>query len=154
MVVKFKKLHPNAVLPVYAKPGDAAMDLTAVSAEACEFPSCTEEETLMPGYFKYKFGLSIEIPKGFVGLIFPRSSISNTCMSLANAVGVIDSGYRGELQAHFRMNFDVSQPMYYSGDRIAQLMIIPYPTIESEWADELSVTERGIEGFGSTNKEK
>lgn len=135
--VKFKKLHPYAIIPSYAKDGDGAMDLTCIE-------KCYEN-----GNFVYKTGLAFEIPKGYVGLIFPRSSISNKTLSLTNSVGVIDSGYRGEITFKFK---ETSTPLeiYWPGDRIGQLLIIPYPTIELEEVNELSETERGSGGYGSS----
>ena len=103
----------------------------------------------------YGTGLAMEIPEGYVGLVFPRSSIRNTDLSLSNAVGVIDSGYRGEIQATFNRK-GVSQidghPIYMVGDRIAQIIIVPYPHIIFDEVDELSNSERGTGGFGSTGK--
>lgn len=136
-----KKLHPNAVIPTYAKQGDAGMDLVATEI--------INEEVFQ---ITYGIGLAMEIPEGFVGLIFPRSSIRKTDLSLTNCVGVIDSGYRGELQATFRKERGVVSKKYEVGDRIAQIMIIPYPPIEFVETDELSNTERGDGGFGSTGK--
>ena len=154
MEVKIKKLKPNAVIPTYAKDGDAGMDLVATS-----IISDTPEQ------ITYGMGIALEIPKGFVGLIFPRSSVRKTGLDLSNAVGVIDSGYRGELQATFNKVFggdrfydetknteDTSNNFYKIGDRIAQIMIIPYPPIEFIEVDELSDSERGEGGFGSTGK--
>ena len=103
----------------------------------------------------YGTGLAMEIPKGFVGLIFPRSSIRKTDLSLSNSVGVIDSGYRGEIQATFNQRSLSSQSgsfLYGVGDRIMQIMIIPHPEIEFEEVEELNNTERGEGGFGSTGK--
>jgi dUTP pyrophosphatase len=137
MKIKIKKLHKNAIIPSYAKDGDAGMDLTAISLELLEDFGC----------IKYNFGLSIEIPKGYVGLIFPRSSIYKSLQMMSNSVGVIDSGYRGELSAI--MN---SYGSYMLGDRVAQLIILPYPKIEFEEVTELSETERGTNGYGSTGK--
>jgi dUTP pyrophosphatase len=108
----------------------------------------------------------MEIPNGFVGLVFPRSSIRKTGLQLSNSVGVIDSGYRGEIQATFNKLFGgegmydemkVNNPnhtndWYAVGDKIAQIMIIPYPHIEFEEVTELSDSERGEGGFGSTGK--
>ena len=154
MEVKIKKLNPNAVIPKYAKDGDAGMDLVATS-----IISDTPEQ------ITYGIGIALEIPKGFVGLIFPRSSVRKTGLDLSNAVGVVDSGYRGELQATFNKVFggdrfydetknteDISNAFYKVGDRIAQIMIIPYPPIEFIESDELSDSERGEGGFGSTGK--
>ena len=141
MTVKFKKLSPLAVIPRYSKPGDAGMDLTATSKIDNTTFQCT-----------YGTGISVEIPEGYVGLVFPRSSIRNTELILSNSVGVIDSGYRGEIQATFIKTNGLESWDYKIGDRIAQLIIIPYPQIEFEEVEELSQTDRGIGGFGSTNK--
>jgi dUTP pyrophosphatase len=154
MEVKIKKINANAVIPSYAKAGDAGMDLVATS-----IISDTPEQ------ITYGMGIALEIPEGFVGLIFPRSSVRKTGLDLSNSVGVIDSGYRGELQATFNKVFggdrfydetkntqDTSNDFYKIGDRIAQIMIIPYPPIEFMEVDELSNSERGEGGFGSTGK--
>ncbi len=154
MEVKIKKLNPNAIIPTYAKPGDGGMDLVATS-----IISDTPEQ------ITYGMGIALEIPEGFVGLIFPRSSVRKTGLQLSNSVGVCDSGYRGELQATFNKVFgsermydemkvkEIQPNEYYKvGDRIAQIMIIPYPPIEFVEAEELSNTERGEGGFGSTGK--
>ena len=143
MKVRIKKLNELAVIPTYAKDGDAGMDLVATSIISNTSTQIT-----------YGIGLALEIPKGFVGLIFPRSSVRKTRLMLSNCVGVVDSGYRGELQATFNKinNDSVSENDYKVGDRIAQIMIIPHPDIQFEEADELSDTERGEGGFGSTGK--
>ena len=153
MQVKIKKLSPEAVIPSYAKVGDAGMDLVATSMK---FDGTQ---------ITYGTGLAMEIPEGFVGLVFPRSSIRKTGLQLSNSVGVIDSGYRGELQATFNKVFggermydetknteDTSNNFYKVGDRIAQIIIIPHPQIEFDEVNELSDTERGEGGFGSTGK--
>jgi dUTP pyrophosphatase len=143
MIVKIKKLHPDAVIPSYAKAGDAGMDLIATSI-------ISETDTQIT----YALGIALEIPEGFVGLVFPRSSIRKTRLQLSNSVGVIDSGYRGELQATFNKinNNSVSGNDYKVGDRVCQIMIIPHPPIEFNEVDELSDSERGEGGFGSTGK--
>lgn len=140
MKVKIKKVHANAVIPSYAKEGDAGMDLTVttINDEAYQVT--------------YGFGISVEIPEGYVGLVFPRSSIRKTDLVLSNSVGVIDSGYRGELMAVFKKLAGTVSTKYYVGERAAQLVIIPYPKIEFEEVKELSDTERGAGGFGSTGK--
>jgi dUTP pyrophosphatase len=137
MRIKVKKLHPDAVIPTYAKAGDAGMDLYA-----------TEMEWDDHGNSCYCTGLSLEIPAGYVGLIFPRSSISKTPHTLRNSVGVIDSGYRGEVMVKFGGNS--SAESYKKGDRIAQVMILPYPKIHFVESQDLSESERGSGGFGST----
>jgi len=114
MKVKIKKLHPDAVIPKYAKEGDAGMDLTAVSREI--------DVNYMDGdnLITYGTGLAFEIPKGYVGLVFPRSSIYKKDLTLSNSVGVIDSGYRGEVKFKFRNN---DYRDYDIGDRIGQIII-------------------------------
>ncbi len=137
--VKIKKLHPDAVIPSYAKSGDAGMDLVAVTKQSNTSFQCT-----------YGTGLSIEIPEGFVGLVFPRSSISRKELILSNSVGVIDSGYRGEILLVFNKLEGLDSVSYKIGERIGQLIIIPYPYIVFKEVAELSSTERGTGGYGST----
>jgi len=141
MKVRIKKLNQNAVIPSYAKGGDAGMDLVAT-------------RIISNTTFDVSYGtdLAIEIPNGFVGLVFPRSSIRKYELVLSNSVGVIDSGYRGELQATFKKENGLDSLVYKVGDRIAQIIIIPYPPIEFDEVAELSDTERGDGGFGSTGK--
>ena len=142
MQVKVKKLHPDAVIPSYSKAGDAAMDLTAISV--------TKDEH---GNAVYGTGLAIEIPEGHVGLLFPRSSNSKTDLYLTNHVGVIDSGYRGEIMFKYRsIRGLLDAKIYAKNERVGQLMILPYPQIELVESDTLSETERGDGGFGSTGK--
>jgi dUTP pyrophosphatase len=141
MKIKIKKLHPNAVKPKYAKENDAGMDLVA-----------TQIISETPSQITYGMGLAIEIPDGMVGLIFPRSSIRNTGLTLSNSVGVIDAGYRGELQATFNKNGVNPREFYNVGDRICQIIIVPHPIIQIVEVDELSESSRGIGGFGSTGK--
>ena len=138
MKVRIKKLNPGAIVPKYAKDGDACVDLVAVERWIDDW-----------GNTCFNTGLAFEIPFGYVGLIYPRSSVSKTDMSLRNCVGVIDSGYRGPVILKFKEN-DISLLNYKIGDRVAQLMIMPYPQIEFVEADELSDTSRGSGGFGST----
>lgn len=138
MIVKIKKLDKNAVIPCYAKQGDAGMDLTATSMEFDEY-----------GNVVYGTGIAVEIPEGYVGLVFPRSSNAKKDLLLSNSVGVIDSGYRGEIMAKFKI-VDMAEDIYEIGERICQLIIIPYPTIEFEESDNLSKTERGVGSYGST----
>lgn len=142
MVVKIKKLVENAVIPKYSKPGDAGLDLTATSV------------SFEKNYVSYKTGLAIEIPEGFVGLLFPRSSNSKMDLLLTNSVGVIDSGYRGEIELRYKLVGNGVTPSvvgtYNIGDRVGQLVIIPYPNIEFQEVEELSTTERNTGGYGST----
>lgn len=140
MIVKFKKLSPLAVTPTYSKNGDAGMDLTITSILS---------ETDID--ITYGFGIGMEIPTGFVGLVFPRSSVRKYDLSLTNCVGVIDSGYRGEIQATFKKTHS-GERKYNIGDRAAQIMILAYPKIDFIETDVLNETERGGGGFGSTGK--
>lgn len=142
MIVKFKKFKSEAVLPKYAKPGDAGMDLTATSKRWSDEMQC----------WIYGTGLAVEIPEGFVGLLFPRSSIRKYGLILTNSVGVIDSGYRGQIMFTYRPAMASGNAIYNVGDKIGQLVILPYPTIEPVEAEELSETERGVNGHGSTGK--
>lgn len=139
MKVKIKRLNPNASIPTYAKDGDAGLDLTATEVWVEDNNVC------------YGTGLAFEIPKGYVGLLFPRSSNAKKDLILSNSVGVLDSGYRGEVTFKFKPQKQGGKA-YDVGDRIGQLIIIPYPTIEFEEVEELSETERGIGGYGSTGK--
>lgn len=135
MKVKIKKLHPKAKIPHYVNQDDAGMDVYAVSKN--------EEEK----FVEYGTGLSFEVPEGYVMLIFPRSSVTKKDLLLKNSVGVLDSGYRGELKFRFQK---LGEDIYEVGERIGQIMILPYPKIEFEESLELSSTERGEGGFGST----
>jgi dUTP pyrophosphatase len=144
MKIKIKKLHPNAVIPKYAKESDAGLDLVATSIISNT-----------PTQITYGLGIALEIPEGFVGLVFPRSSIRNTDLQLSNSVGVIDSGYRGELQATFNRKRVMAEEggfLYDIGDRVVQIIIVPHPIIQIIEVDELSESSRGIGGFGSTGK--
>lgn len=99
-------------------------------------------------------GLAFEIPDGYVGLIFPRSSVSNKPLMMANSVGVIDSGYRGEVTAKFNIigMQEIYANNYQVGDKIAQMIIIPYPEINFVESEKLSDTDRGSGGYGSTGR--
>lgn len=191
--VKIKKLVPEAVIPTYAKDGDMGMDVTATSVEYDKTLDC----------FVYHTGLAFELPKGYGMLIFPRSSNRKTNSYMANHVGILDSGYRGELLLCFKYkesvhsilssfrsdkfleklanNVDIRDAKalavaiiktsndivgndtdltkfmmnfapYKVGDRIGQIVIVPYPTIEFEETNTLSESERGTGGHGSTGR--
>ena len=140
MKVKIKKLHENAVIPKYHHDTDAGMDLTAVDKIFDPNNGCIE----------YRTGIAVEIPEGYVGLIFPRSSIYKTSHVLTNSVGVVDAGYRGEISFNY---LDRGRGQQYEiGDRVGQLIILPYPKIEFEEVDELSSSDRGEGGFGSSGR--
>jgi dUTP pyrophosphatase len=169
MEIKIKKLHPDAVIPSYSKLGDAGQDLVCVSrhfdAEGCVV---------------YGTGLAFEIPEGHVGLIFPRSSNAKKDLILTNSVGVVDSGYRGEVMFKFKPvpffaeegwgegavteSFDYTvtpgsrvlddsefgTQLYEVGDRVGQIIIMPYPQVVFVESEDLTETLRGAGGFGST----
>ncbi len=151
MKIRFKKLRKDAVIPLRAHTTDAGFDLVATS--------CNKDNN---GNIVYGIGIAVEIPEGYVGLVFPRSSIANKHLQLTNAVGVIDAGYRGEIKAKFKpvcayndYNSFVRPRGFHTyevGERIAQLIIMPIPNIEFEEAEELSDSGRGIGGYGSTGK--
>jgi dUTP pyrophosphatase len=142
MEVKIKKLVKTAITPKYAKDGDAGMDLTATSKWYDDDNNVC-----------YGTGIAMEIPKGYVGLVFPRSSNAKQDLILSNSVGVIDSGYRGEIKFKFKLVEDRHLAKDYNiGDRVGQIIIMPYPIIEFVEVDELSETERGKGGYGSSGK--
>ena len=160
MKVKFKRLNENAVMPKKAHPTDAGFDLVATSREIDEY-----------GNIVYGTGLAVEIPEGYVGLAFPRSSVSKYNLVMANSTGVIDCHFRGEMKFKFKPTlraweniggddnheilvggFRNAETSYAVGDRIAQLIIMPIPEIEFEEVDELTATDRGDGGYGSTGK--
>jgi len=147
VVVKFKKLVPEAVIPQYANLGDAGLDLTCIGLDEMELTPSGNKITVI------KTGLAIEMPAGYAGFLFPRSSIANKDWRLTNCVGIIDSGYRGEI----RGKFDViggTRPMlegsYKAGERCLQLIVMPIPYVHVVEVLELSESDRGEGGFGST----
>lgn len=141
MQVQVKRLDTNAVIPVKAHADDAGLDLTATSVKATD------------KYIEYGTGLAVSIPRGHVGLLFPRSSISNSDLSLANSVGVVDAGYFGEIKLRFK-KIGLTDPyfsaLYNVGDRIGQLIIMPIPAVTFDEVSDLGNSERAIGGFGSS----
>jgi deoxyuridine 5'-triphosphate nucleotidohydrolase len=150
--IKYKKLVPEAKAPYQKYETDGGFDLTAVSKFECE------------KYVEYGIGLAFEIPVGMIGLIFPRSSVTEEDLILKNAVGVIDSWYRGEVRCRFygtnvvhysigtEKFVDYGNNKYEVGERVAQIIFIPIPPVKLIEAQELSETERGSQGFGHTGK--
>ena len=141
MEVKFKKLRGDAVTPTKSHPTDAGFDLVATSVK----------EDRVKGIVTYGTGIAVEIPSGCVGLLFPRSSVYKVQLELANSVGVVDSGYRGEIM----LNYRIVQPhfrRYTTGDRIGQIIILPYPEIAFKEAQTLEDSDRGEGGLGSTGR--
>lgn len=142
MKIRFKKLDPAASAPRKGTSGSAGFDLTAISMRWNADYSVAE----------YGTGIAVEIPPGYVGLCFPRSSVFKTGTFLSNGVGVIDSDYRGEIKAKFCDRIGVDGKMYNVGDRIVQLVIVPIPDVDFVESDDLSETERGTGGYGSTGR--
>lgn len=165
MKIRYKKLVPEVKSPFRKYDDDAGYDLYAVSK--------TETEK----YIEYGTGIAIEIPTGYVGLIFPRSSVTEKDLILKNCIGVIDAQYRGEIRCRFaripstefkdllmwredekeniKAHIEIiwsRENQYEIGERIVQLIIIPIPPIELVESDELSETERGAGSYGHTGK--
>ena len=166
MEIRIKKLNEKAVIPFYGSEGAAGMDIVPISVEYKEDIDC----------YVYHTGLAFEIPKGYAMFIFPRSSNRKTNAYLPNSVGILDSDYRGELMICFKNrtgriekdnintalssqgycldkeDIDLNEAPYEVNNKaIAQIVIMPYPKIEFKEVEELSDTERGEGGFGSTN---
>lgn len=146
MEVKFKKVHSDATIPSYAHDGDAGLDLTAISFTQ-------EYDRSGKLVLVYHTGIAVEIPEGYVGLLFMRSSVSKYSVSMTNAVGVIDCIYRGEIMVKMKLTTDAVPTIYQPGEKIAQLVIVPYLKVELNEVEELAETERGKGGFGSTTEE-
>ena len=166
--VKFKKLHKNAVIPTKAHPGDAGYDMTAVAVNVTD------------KYIEYDTGIATAIPEGYVGYIFANSRVSKYDLDLCNAVGVIDSNFRNSIRFRYRnttfpkqiietdktkffdfvKNVNVyddptfTPKIFQKGDVVGQLIIMPIPLIEFEEVNELDDTDRGMDGFGSTESLK
>lgn len=157
MAVEFKKLHSEAVIPTKANEGDAGFDLTGIGY------SVKTDDSSGVTFIEYSTGIAVKIPKGYVGILAPRSSISSrTDLFLANSVGVIDSGYRGEIRFRFKTNlskphtpsFTVAK-IYDVPERIGQLLIMPLANLRAHEVSEFSPDEdntRGTGGFGSTGR--
>ena len=141
MKIKIKKINPFAIAPTKAHATDAGFDLYATSK--------TYDND---GNVVYGCGLAFEIPDGYMGLVFPRSSNAKKSLLLSNSVGVIDAGYRGEVTAKFKRLYPISQGEYAIGERFAQLIVMTIPAVEFEEAEELSESERGVGGYGSSGK--
>lgn len=142
ITVKIKKLDENAKMPVYSSESAAGMDLYAREDRPV---TVRPDQTVM-----LHTGLAAEIPEGYVGLVFARSGLAvKKGLAPANKVGVVDSDYRGELMIALH-NHSAADRVIEDGERVAQMVILPVPPVTLEEADELSDTERGGGGFGST----
>lgn len=139
MKVKIKKLRPDAIIPTYAYPGDAGLDLYSL-----------EDYELKPGEKKrFNLGFTLEFPKGYVAKTFDRGSLGS--QSIHNVAGVFDCGYRGEYNCGL-INLGKKPFQIKKGDRIAQLVIFPIAYAKLEETEELSQTSRGDSRFGSTGR--
>lgn len=167
-VLKVKRLHPDAVMPQYATDGSACFDLHVVGiggltleewAFVKKHPQLDVQKKPVNVLEKgssdlFRTGLSFEIPKGYVMLVFSRSGHGlRNDTRLSNCVGVIDSDYRGEVMLKLRNDGGrMLDPEFKPGDRIAQAMLVPIPRVQLVEVDELTDTERGAQGFGSTGQ--
>jgi dUTP pyrophosphatase len=159
LIIDYKKISESAVEPTYSREGDACVDITAIS------------RTITDKYVSYKTGLKIKIPKGYIGDLRPRSSISNYDLVMCNAPGTIDSNFIGELEVRFFIlnkeynaqlslfddsNYEIALPKLYEiGDRVAQFVAYPIPELKFNQLKEdetLGETARGEQGFGSTGR--
>lgn len=143
ITLKIKRLNDSAIIPIRATVGSAAIDLTSIEITQ-EVNECGQLLLV------YHTGLALEIPTGYFGLLVPRSSISKKSLMLVTGASVIDSDYRGEITAKFRSTTDVVPAIMKPGERFAQLIILPLPEYEIEEVVELSSTDRGEGGYGST----
>ena len=146
MELKIKKLSDKAIMPIRAHKSDAGLDLTTTSITS-EINECGQFILV------YHSDIAVEIPDGYVGLLFPRSSIAKKSIQFTNAVGVIDSGYRGEIMAKVRNTSGDSIPAVYKvGEKFAQLVIVPYVSdITISEVSELQESDRGTGGYGSSD---
>ena len=145
MELKFKKLNEKAVLPTRSHSTDAGLDLTT-------YGFTQEVDASGKLVLVYHTGLAVEIPEGYIGLLFMRSSVASKSLLLTNAVGILDSGYRGEIMGKFKITTDAIPTVYQEGERVMQLIVMPYPQVEPIFVEELSDGDRGEKGYGSSNE--
>lgn len=140
MRIPLRQLDPELPIPRHARPGDAGVDLHA-----------REAADLAPGERRaIPTGVAVAVPEGYVGLIAPRSGLAiRSGLSIVNTPGILDSGYRGEI-AVILINLGSESVKISRGDRIAQLVVVPFTSVEFEVVDQLEDTDRGAGGFGST----
>ena len=135
------------ILPTRATPGDAGLDLYATRLTQ-------EADNSGKLVLVYHTDIAVEIPEGYVGLLFMKSSIAKRSMMLTNAVGVIDAHYRGEIMLKYKITTDALPTVYQPGEACGQLVIVPIEILEPVFVDELSETERGTMGFGEADEKK
>lgn len=138
--MKVKKLHHKAQTPQKAHPTDAGFDLT------CTTVKYTDK------FIEYGTGLAVQLPENTVGLLFPRSSVTNKDLILGNCVGVLDQNYTGEIKFRYKKipQSNGSANIYQEGDRIGQLVVLSLPSVSISIVDDLEKTDRGDGGYGST----
>lgn len=142
--IRIKKLNENAIIPTYGTEFSAGADLYALPGESI---TIEPHKTVM-----IHTGLAMEIPEGYAGLIFARSGLaSKKGLAPANKVGVVDPDYRGEFMVALHNHTDEEKTVD-GGERVAQLVIVPFLKADFSVCDELSDTVRGAGGFGSTGK--
>ena len=145
MELRFKKLNEKAVLPTRSHSTDAGLDLTT-------YGFTQEVDASGKLVLVYHTGLAVEIPEGHMGLVFMRSSVANKSLTLTNAVGIIDRFYSGEITLKFKVTTDSIPTVYQEGERIGQLVVVPYPQFEPVFVDEIAEGTRGEKGYGSSNE--
>lgn len=145
MELKFKKLNEKAVLPTRAHSTDAGLDLTT-------YGFTQEVDASGKLVLVYHTGLAVEIPEGHMGLIFMRSSVASKSLTLTNAVGIIDRFFSGEITLKFKVTTDSIPTVYQEGERIGQLVVVPYPQFDPVFVDEIAEGDRGANGYGSSNE--
>jgi deoxyuridine 5'-triphosphate nucleotidohydrolase len=145
--MQYIKFHEDVPDLGYAKLGDAGLDLTAQEF-ACLAPFGDKD-----GNYKklISTGIAVKIPEGHFGMLVPRSSMGKRGIALANTVGIIDSGYTGEIKL-FIQNMTPDAQFIEFNERIAQLIVVPYAHIALSLVQELPTTERGEDGFGSSGR--
>lgn len=145
MNINFKRLTEKAIAPTKAHAMDAGFDIVATNVTT-EINECGEIILV------YHTGLAVEIPEGYFAMLTPRSSIYKKSLEMVNSVGVIDADYRGEILVKFRSTTSVVPAVYKPGERICQMLILPVPDVQFEEAEQLTETDRGEGGFGSTDE--
>ena len=145
MELKFKKLNEKAVLPTRSHSTDAGLDLTT-------YGFTQEVDASGKLVLVYHTGLAVEIPEGHMGLIFMRSSVANKSLTLTNAVGIIDRFFSGEITLKFKVTTDSIPTVYQEGERIGQLVVVPYPQFDPVFVDEIAEGDRGEKGYGSSDE--
>jgi dUTP pyrophosphatase len=149
ITLKVRKLHPDAILPKRAHESDACFDIHAF------FEVKPNDSRILSPSEVFSTGLSFEVPDGWAMMVYSRSGQGfKNDVRLANCVGVIDSGYRGELKIKLTCDYNSGGMMVKNGDRIAQAMLIPIPVVEFEEVTELADSDRGAAGLGSTGNAK